>query len=175
MKKEVVDYETEFLNDCLKTYNKTKKDIMHEDSLSLIYRIMDILEMHEAYDFLIHICEDIENSFQSNSNLVINTKIRKINVLLKQGKMNEAISFCEQWQEDNPHLLATVHELLVVYKQTKKYDLAIDLLHEYIHDYSNCNEENYELFDIASKIYREINDIETLETILNAINQFLDN
>lgn len=119
---------------------------------------LDDLDMHEEYEKLLNVCEELLELFLWEKGGASDIKFVKTSALHSLGRNDEAVRFCRQWlSEDEDNIYAVAAN---IYANTAVRDMesAEELIRRHIPEGTQCTHENDMLFTAAATCYEEVDD-----------------
>lgn len=116
---------------------------------------LDELDMREMYPELESVCRKLLKLFEWKEEYPSEIRFLLASALGNQGKTEEALKYCENWEADetgNPLAAAAL-----IYANIKMKDLegAEEIVKRYIAEDTVCTEENDVIFIAALRLYKE--------------------
>lgn len=115
---------------------------------------LDELDMYQQYDKLQEVCLKLIDMFQWEEESPSDYRFRIVSALESQGKIAEALAYCEDWFEKEPDNLLAATALIYAKIAVKDFDAAEQLVQQYITEDTDCTDENCIIFTAAEKLYQ---------------------
>lgn len=116
---------------------------------------LDDLDMHEEYDKLLDVCEELLEMFRWEEGAASDVKFMKASALKSLERNEDAVKFCRQWlseEADNIYAVAANIYADIAVHDSKE---AEELIRQNIPEGTQCTDENDILFTAASAFYKE--------------------
>ena len=133
---------------------------------------LDELDMREEYEILLSICTDLLRLFEWPDYTDSDICFMKASSLRALGRVDEAVKFCCQWlaeESENPVAAASG---IYSYIKADNFTEAEKLVEKFISDEDECDDENYVVFNAASKLYETKGDLERKQHFEDAMQNY---
>lgn len=135
---------------------------------------LDEMDMRRKYKVLLGMCETLLELFAWPEYSGSDLKFRKSVVLRELGREDEAAEFCEKWVKKEPENIVAATAYVYALIDIKDYDKVEPLIHTFIPDFSQCEEENEIMFLAASRYYEVIGDKKKHKQLKKVIKEYDD-
>lgn len=138
---------------------------------------LDELDVREAHEKLLEVCDELIGMFQWKEDSPSNIKFLKSSTLNAMGRKDDAAEFCRQWLADEADSVAAVAANIYADIAIQDLDAAGQLIKQHIHEETQCTEENDILFTAASTYYQVIGnkkEKERIDQALEAYEEYLE-
>lgn len=138
---------------------------------------LDELDVREAHEKLLEVCDELIGMFQWKEDSPSNIKFLKSSTLNAMGRKDDAAEFCRQWLADEADNVAAVAANIYADIEIQDLDAAGQLIKQHIHEETQCTEENDILFTAASTYYQVIGnkkEKERIDQALEAYEEYLE-
>lgn len=125
-------------------------------------------DMREQYDKLEKICRTLLDLFQWKEENPVNLNFRIAAALGAQGKNEEAVSFCQEWYEQDENNILPATALIYAKLGAQDVDGAGKIVEKHLPEDMVCTEENDILFAAAALFYK-VSQNEEAENRINEV------
>lgn len=130
------------------------------------------LEMREQYDKIYQVCNKLIDLFQWKEESPSDLRMQIALALNKQGKHEEALSYCENWYKEEQDNIYAATALVYARTAVKDFAGAEKIVKQYIDDDTECTEDNDILFMAAAELYDETKNKKAQKRIKQAIEKY---
>lgn len=138
---------------------------------------LDELDMREAHEKLLEVCDELIGMFQWKEDSPSSIKFTKASTLSAMGRKDDAVEFCRQWLADESDNIAAVTANIYTDIEIEDWEAAEQLIKQHIHEETQCTEENDILFIAASTYYQKTGnekEKERIDQALEAYEEYLE-
>ncbi len=133
---------------------------------------LDELEMWKMNDKRYKVCEKIISLFAWEEQSPADYRFQMASALDAQGKVDEAVAFCEKWHEENPEEDLSTVALIYAKANAKDYDGAEQLVEKYIPKGEECTEDNELVYRAAVRLYEAKGDKKTAAQMKESLEKY---
>lgn len=135
---------------------------------------LDELGMHKLYEKQYEVCEKIIGLFAWEEQSFADFRFDMASALEEQGKIEEAVEYCEAWYKEEPEAELAATALIYAEIRAKDYTRAEQIVEKYISKDDKCTEENEILYRAAVKLYEEKGDKKTAKQMKKSMEKYED-
>lgn len=133
---------------------------------------LDELGMHKMEEKRYEVCEKIIGLFAWKEQSPAEYRFEMALALKEQGKIDEAVAFCEKWRKEEPEAQLSAVALIYARITAKDYEGAEQLVGKYIPADEECTEENELVYRAAVRLYEEKGDKKTAKRMKKSLEKY---
>lgn len=135
---------------------------------------LDELAIHKQYEKQYEVCQKIIDLFAWEEQSSADFRFDMAFALREQGKIEEAVEFCEAWYKEEPEAELSAVSLIYAKTSAKDYTQAEQIVEKYISKGDECTEENEVLYRAAVNLYEEKGDKKTAKQMKKSLKKYED-